>query len=313
MQYSFDKYLKIRTSNIKSKTMRNTILLSLLILWLSSNISPTSANELSIYPSESPLPVNINKTQAGQLPLSRVAYGNKNISKAWFAGATDRYQHNVLGDSLEASKLILETNAGNQLTIELPENRVFEDLEPRIVDINADGVDEVIVIESDSKAGASLAVYSIVDSGLVKMASTPFIGTPYRWLNPVGVGDFDGDGKVDIAAIITPHIGGFLRLYHLTGDKLIEFAEYSGASTHSIGSTELGLGQVIEASPRDLLLVPNRNRQALMLLERTENGWHERGKVSLQGRLTSSLVLVKADRWRFQLDNGAFYEVQINL
>ncbi|WP_413699973.1 hypothetical protein ACLKMH_22060 [Psychromonas sp. KJ10-10] len=61
------------------------------------------------------------------------------------------------------------------------------------------------------------------------------------------------------------------------------------------------------------MLVPNRTRQALMLLEWTENGWHERGKVSLQGRLTSSLVLVKADRWRFQLDNGAFYEVQINL
>ncbi|WP_413699974.1 FG-GAP repeat domain-containing protein [Psychromonas sp. KJ10-10] len=225
--------------------MRTTIALLLLILWLSSNIRPTSANELSIYPSESPLPVNINKTQAGQLPLSRVAYGTKNIAKAWFAGATDRYQHNVLGDALEASLLVVEMADGKRLKIELPSNRVFEDLEPRLVDINNDGSEDIIVIESDTRSGASLAVYSIIDFQLVKIASSPFIGTPYRWLNPVGAGDFDGDGEVDIVAIITPHIGGFLRLYHLTGDKLIEFAEYSGASTHSIGSTELGLGQVI--------------------------------------------------------------------
>ena len=312
MQYSCDRLLKSNIKVVKSKPLCSRFFQSLLISLLTVNIVTVKANQLSIYPSESPLTANISEIRADQLPLSRIAYGERNISAAWYSGATSRYAHNVLGDSLEASQLNVETNTGKNLKIILPSSRVFEDLEPRIVDINADGLDEVIVIESDSQAGASLAVYHIIDSKLEKMASTPFIGTPYRWLNPLGVGDFDGDGKADIAAVITPHIGGFLRLYHLKGAQLSEFAEYSGVSTHSIGSTELGLGHVISASPRDRFLVPNRNRRALMVLEWTENGWHESARVTLPGSLTSTLEPIKTNRWRFQVNNGDYYEVQLN-
>tara|TARA_R110001583_G_scaffold25250_4_gene91549 strand:- start:6501 stop:7445 length:945 start_codon:yes stop_codon:yes gene_type:complete len=310
MQYSLYKNLKLNIFNIKLFLTCCVIVSLFLMLLCFSYIGSARANELSIYVSESPAFDNTLETRPDQLPLSRLAYGQRNIIRAWFANPTNRYAHNVLGDSLEASKLIVETFKGNRLTVNLPENRVFEDLEPRIIDVNGDGSDEIIVIESDIALGASLAVYSIIDSHLVKIASTSFIGTPYRWLNPVGVGDFDGDGHTDIAAVITPHIGGLLRLYHLTGNHLSQFAEYSGVSTHGIGSTELGLGRVISATPRDLLLLPNRTRQALMLLEWTATGWSERGRVVLPGRMQSSLVFVKLDRWRFQLDTGAFYEVQ---
>ena len=43
---------------------------------------------------------------------------------------------------------------------------------------------EVIVVESDMSRGARLAIYDTV--GLV--SSTDFIGTPNRWLAPVGSG-----------------------------------------------------------------------------------------------------------------------------
>ena len=121
----------------------------------------------------------------------------------------------MFGDELEASRLVVETAEGEQVEVVLPVNRVFEDVEPRLADVNGDNSDEIIVVESDVQLGASLAVYGIVEGRLEQIAATPFIGKPHRWLNPVGVGDFDGDGHADIALVATPHIGGILRLYRL--------------------------------------------------------------------------------------------------
>jgi VCBS repeat protein len=213
---------------------------------------------------------------------------------------------------LEASRLVVETFDRERLHVDLPITRVFEDLEPRLADINGDNTDDIIVVESDTKLGASLAVYGIASGRLVRIAATPFLGKPQRWLNPVGVGDFDGDGRVDIALVATPHIGGVLRLYRLQGAILSLFAEYPGVSTHRMGSTELGLGRVISAVPRDRLLVPNQARRAIMLLEWTHNGWQEITRAELPGYLGSSLIPVKADRWRFQLENGEYYEIQLD-
>ncbi len=104
---------------------------------------------------------------------------------------TDRYPHGVLGDELEWGALILELDSGTRV-LRLPANRVFEDTAPRLVDLEGDGAPEVVVVESDASAGARLAVYDA--DGLV--AATPFIGTRFRWLAPVGAADLDGDGRV---------------------------------------------------------------------------------------------------------------------
>ncbi|MBI9087337.1 MAG: VCBS repeat-containing protein [Desulfobacterales bacterium] len=247
----------------------------------------------------------------GQLPHSRIAQGHGNIAFAWLAGPTDRYGHGVLGDGLEASRLVVETVDGKRLHVDLPHTRVFEDLEPRLADVTGDDNDDILVVESDTRSGASLSVYSIVDGRLVRIAATPFIGQANRWLNPVGAGDFDGDGNPDIALVATPHIGGKLRLYHVKGATLTLFAEYSGVSTHRIGSTELGLGRVVSARPRDRLLVPNQARRAMMLLEWSPDGWQEIARVALPGNLGFSLVPLDAGRWRFRSESGKYFEIQL--
>ena len=101
------------------------------------------------------------------------------------------------------------------------------------------------------------------------------------------------EDPVDIALVATPHIGGQLRLYRVEADQLALFAHYSGVSTHRIGSTQLGLGRVVSASPRDRLLVPNQSRRALMLLEWTGSQWQEIARVELPGVLGSSLKPVR--------------------
>jgi len=248
----------------------------------------------------------------GQIPHSRMTTGTKNIKAAWLAFPTDRYRHGVLGDDLEAARLAVETPQGKMASIDLPFRRVFEDLEPRLADLNGDGADEIMVVESDAEAGASLAVYGLAKNGrLEKQAETPFLGRSQRWLNPVGAGDFDGDGALEIALVATPHIGGLLRLYRLNGSRLSLFGEYPGVSTHQMGSVELGMGRVVFSRPRDMILAPNQSHGALMLLEWTPTGWKKHAQTPLPDHLESSLTPVDADRWRFRLRNGAYYEIQL--
>ncbi len=270
------------------------------------------SSELRVQVIGPPMQDSTTITQPDQLPQSRLAHGTRNILTAWFAGPTDRYRHGVLGDELEASRLVVDTVTGKRLHVKLPLTRVFEDLEPRLADVKGDNADEILVVESDIQFGASLAVYGIVTGRLVRIAATPFLGKPQRWLNPVGVGDFDGDGHVDIALVATPHIGGILRLYKLTGKNLSLFAEYAGVSTHRLGSTEIGLGRVISAVPRDRLLVPDQTRRTLMLLEWKPKGWHELTRVALPGVLESSLIPLGDSRWRVRLETGTYCEIRLD-
>ncbi len=80
------------------------------------------------------------------------------ISDASYIMPTKRYDHAILGDNVEWGALRLVTTLGRRLTITLPETRVFEDLAPRLADIDADGNPEVVVVETDIAQGARLAV-----------------------------------------------------------------------------------------------------------------------------------------------------------
>jgi hypothetical protein len=278
----------------------------LLVLLSSIQAAELKVAEIAPAPSESPVP-----EQPGQLPHSQVTTGSRDIAQTWLAGPTDRYPHGVLGDRLEASILVVETRAGQRLQVELPRTHVFEDLQARIVDLDGDGRDEILVVESDAARGAALAVYAVRNRRLSRIAATPFIGQPNRWLNPLGAGDFNGDGRLDIAVVATPHIGGILRLYSFTPPELELFAQYQGVSTHAIGSTELGLGQVVKARPRDWLLVPDQAQQVLLLLEWSEDGWRTISRVDLPDRMASSLTPSEDSRWQLRLANGRHIEIEL--
>ena len=149
---------------------------------------------------------------------------------ARYIGPTDRYPHAVLGDALEWTRL--ELRQGGQLRrFDLPDNLVFEDLEPRVVDLDFDGEAEVITIESDQHKGARLAIYDW--SG--RISATPHIGTRFRWLAPIGAIDMDGDGAIEIGFIDRPHLRKTLVIYRYSDKKLTPWAELSGLTNHRIG------------------------------------------------------------------------------
>lgn len=182
--------------------------------------------------------------------------------------STGRYDHAVLGDGLEwgAMEIIYKHCLGcrgldlRRVVIELPESRVFEDVEARVADLDGDGLAEVLVVETDLARGASLAVYG--PRG--KIAATPFIGQRHRWLAPAGVGDFDGDGRPEIAYVDRPHLARELVFLRLEAGRLTEIARAPGFSNHRIGETDIA--SAVRRCGSDALLMPDLDRRRLLAI-----------------------------------------------
>lgn len=163
------------------------------------------------------------------------------ISGAELEQPTDRYDHAVLGDALEWAALritlSLQGCAGScsdrkDLRVTLPPRRVFEDVTARVVDVDGDHLPEVVVVETDIRRGAMLSVYG-AEGQLI--AQTRPLGQPHRWLAPAGVGDFDGDGRLEIAYVDRPHLARELVFVRLLDGALVELARLPGLTNHRIG------------------------------------------------------------------------------
>ncbi|MFZ1728468.1 MAG: VCBS repeat-containing protein [Albidovulum sp.] len=174
------------------------------------------------------------------------------ITGAEFAAPTDRYPHGALGDPLEwgVLQITVGRKAGREgglfsghvdLTYEfnLPDDLVFEDTAPRLWDVDGDGAPEVVVVQSQAEAGARLLIIGLADGKPVFRAATAFIGQRFRWLAPVGAADLDGDGRVEIAYVETPHLGRTLKIVRLNGSGLVAVAEAPGLTNHKNGDPDI--------------------------------------------------------------------------
>ena len=262
-----------------------------------------------------------------RLPQSEAVQGSKDIAWAWLGLPTSRYPHAAFGSPVHAGSLhVLLADASGalqQLTLTLPTQRVFEDRVPRLVDIDGDGRDEIILVEADTTRGAALVVFGLraaagaapgtpAGLALVELARSPSTGTAFRWLNPVGVTDFDGDGRLDIASVTTPHIGGVLTLYHFRPPQLVPFARAADVSNHRYGSLEQRLSVVVEQpGRRPTVLVPDMQHTALQALRWDAPGQWSRldEPVALRARIErmtplaggACVLLADASWWRVML------------
>jgi hypothetical protein len=170
-----------------------------------------------------------------------------------------RYGHDVLGAGHEYGALQMRLDLcvicgsikERDVIFTLPDNRVFEDVTARKVDLDGDGYTEaVMVVETDVARGASLAIYG--PEG--KLAATDFIGEARRWLAPVGVGNFDGVPGVEIAYVDRPHLARELVVVRYADGVLTEVARAKGFTNHQFGDGAIA-GGVRSCAGRDSMIV----------------------------------------------------------
>jgi hypothetical protein len=213
------------------------------------------------------------------------------LTEARYIEPVNRYGHFALGRPHEYAAVTATTEHGKRLTFDLAADEVFEDVVPRVVRLYPGGGDELLVIVSNRNTGARLALIGQVGGRLVFSAQSAPIGTAMRWLNPVGNADLDGDGEAEIAAVITPHIGGILKVYRRVGGKLVEIAALEGFSNHTYGSPEQALSIVASIDGRPQLVVPDLTRRALRLIALQEGRLAETSRCPLKAPITGQLRL----------------------
>ncbi len=262
-------------------------------LWATSAMamglsSHGAAVDCGVLPNARPTQTAPPAAATQRLPDSQLVPGAKDLSWVWLASPTRRYPHTALGSPVHAGSVhalaALPGGGWREVAYELPLQRVFEDRVPRLVDLDGDGRDELLLIESDLLQGAALVVLGLRGDGsaqaplkLVELARGPAVGSTFRWLNPVGVADFDGDGHLDVASITTPHVGGMLFLYHYRPPLLEPFAKAMDVSNHRMGALEQGLAVIVQqAGKRPTVVVPDMSQRALHALRWEAPGqWKE--------------------------------------
>lgn len=217
-------------------------------------------------------------------------------------GPTTKYAHGALGDTIEAEGF--EVRLGGQpVVFRLPEHEVFEDRRVRLIDIDGDGTPEALVIKASLFDGASLVLYRLSSQGIRVMAESAAIGQPFRWLNPVGVVRVRGETR--IAAVITPHISGSLRLYRIAGDQLVESGRLDGVTNHINGARNLDLAVIEKKGEDDVIVLPSLDRRSLVRVALT--GGHPQiiARTETGGARIVSLRRAANGLYAVRLDSGA--------
>jgi hypothetical protein len=250
-------------------------------------------------------------------------HGDHDLAWVWLGSPTRRYPHAALGSTEHAASLhvLARTQAGTltEVIYTLPVRRVFEDRVPRLADLDGDGRDEIILVESDAFSGAALVVFGLradphVAAGMsvAELARGPSAGSTFRWLNPVGVADFDGDGQPDIASVTTPHLGGVLTLHHYRPPQLLPYATALDVSNHRMGTLEQRMAVIVEQpGQRPAIVVADMQLGALHAMRWQAPGqWQELADpLPLPAHVERLTPMAQGGCLR--LDNGSWWRVTL--
>ena len=233
-----------------------------------------------------------------------VTKSDKNIKQAWLYKQTLDYDHEILGDNIEAKAIALLLQNDKKVTYSLDENHVFEDRKIRLYDINGDGQEEMFVIKTHLEKGASLAMFEVKDEKITQTATTGYLNRSYRWLNVVGFSDLNGNGKQNIALIKTPHIGGILTIYEFEKNALKEIYSRYGFTNHYIGSRELDMSAVadFDDDKMDEMVLVDMKAKKIKIVSFKNNKYKELKTINNDSKINSAIIIT-------DLDNDGYKEI----
>lgn len=204
---------------------------------------------------------------------------------AVYGGATGRYRHGALGDSVEASRLLVVDTAAEQVVVDHSlERSVFEGFAPLPVEIG--GVSGLLTTVADAREGARLRLY---DTDGDPRATGPVYGS--GWRHRLCVADF-GAGR-EVAVLRKPHVDRTVEFYRFDDGELRVTARRAGYSTHTYGSRVLdgALAGDLDADGTVELLLPRTSRERLDAIRRSgDDSTRAVWSLPLGGRLTTNVA-----------------------
>ncbi|EHR72034.1 hypothetical protein BurJ1DRAFT_3224 [Burkholderiales bacterium JOSHI_001] len=208
-----------------------------------------------------------------------------------------RYDHGVLGDAIEATRMLwLERHGLDPLReLSLPAPHVFEDIAPRPVLLPGAQPGRGLLTVRSGPDGGQLALVTADPArpqGLRLAALGDTVGGYHRWLAPTT------DGR-HLAAVHTPHIGGVLHVYQPDGERLTRRRLHADVSTHRIGTREIDLAAWLQG----LLILPSQDGRQLRLLNPAAD-WTELKAVTLPGRAILTAAVPDAPALAVLLEGG---------
>ncbi|WP_245848472.1 VCBS repeat-containing protein [Actibacterium ureilyticum] len=181
---------------------------------------------------------------------------------------TGLYGHDVLGGTPEWTSVQVTLGpkgraalGGTVYVRRVPARHIFEDIAPRIVQLDGSGPPELILIYTDFDRGAALMVDNL-ETGRVSV--TPHIGTRNRWLAPLGAADLDGDGLVELAYVDRPHLARTLVVWRYGPDgALTRIASQTGLTSHRIGQDHI-TGGIVDCGQGPEIIAVNADWSTVM-------------------------------------------------
>lgn len=219
---------------------------------------------------------------------------------------TTRYRHAVLGDGIEAASITLvETQPAPRVAqvIAIPEPAVVEGIAPIWTDLNNDGDREIIVTVSDKEQGAQLVVFNEAGE---KIASSPAVGRGNRWRHQLVVAPFGPAGELELADVLTPHLGRVVEFFRLKDATLQLTADVSGYTSHKLGSRNLDMAVAgdFDGDQRVELLLPNAEFTEFGVVGRTADGAAVERTAPVGGVIATNVAAVAVDDDRLLIGVG---------
>lgn len=210
-------------------------------------------------------------------------------------GSTTRYAHGVLGDANEASSItLIETDGTPRIALEIPIEapQVIEQLIPLWVDWDLDGRREIIVTVSDSSHGARVIVFD--DNGHLQ-STGPAVGIGNRWRHVLAVAPFGPQGELELAEVLTPHIGGGVQFFRMHGESLEFVAHIGGYTSHRIASRNMDMAVAgdFDGDGQTELLLPGTAFRSLGAIRRTAAGAEVAWTLPVDGMIATNLAAVE--------------------
>ena len=255
-----DESIQLITPPDDASPITNPILVDGNLIYIASN------GDLVVSSSESQTRLPINA-----LPDSRILVDDDNRLVV-LTEPTNRYDHGIAGDELEASAIALvemepEIHVIQTFTIEAHD--VIEGISALWADIDNDGERDIIVTLSNKKSGSRIAAYR---EDRTLLAESDPIGLGHRWRHQIAVTEFGANQSPLLVDVRTPHIGGILEFLQFKDRKLEVVFEIQSFGTHTIRTRNL-----------DSALAGDFNNDGIVELLAPDQGHTNLGIISLEG------------------------------